>query len=104
MNKRIPAGTYKLARHDGGKYKGVVNAYNSSVPRSRAILIHQGNTPDNTVGCLLVGSTQSIDFVGNSVTKLKELMETKEETENLLMEKMDRWEYLEDLAKRIAEQ
>ncbi len=39
----------------------------------------------------------------NSV-KLKELMEVKEETENLLMEKMDRWEYLEDLAKRIAEQ
>ena len=39
----------------------------------------------------------------NSV-KLKELMETKEETENLLMEKMDRWEYLEDLAKKIAEQ
>lgn len=75
VNKRIPAGTYKLARHDGGKYKGVVNAYNSSVPRSRAILIHQGNTPDNTVGCLLVGSTQSIDFVGNSVTKLKELMD-----------------------------
>lgn len=39
----------------------------------------------------------------NSV-KLKELMEAKEETENLLMEKMDRWEYLEDLAKSIAEQ
>ncbi len=39
----------------------------------------------------------------NSV-KLKELMEAKEETENLLMEKMDRWEYLEDLAKKIAEQ
>ena len=39
----------------------------------------------------------------NSV-KLKELMEAKEETENLLMEKMDRWEYLEDLAKRIGEQ
>lgn len=39
----------------------------------------------------------------NSV-KLKELMEAKEEKENLLMEKMDRWEYLEDLAKRIAEQ
>lgn len=39
----------------------------------------------------------------NSV-KLKELMEAKEETENLLMEKMDRWEYLECLAKKIAEQ
>lgn len=39
----------------------------------------------------------------NSV-KLRELMENKEETETLLMEKMDRWEYLEDLAKKIEEQ
>ena len=39
----------------------------------------------------------------NSV-KLRELMESKEETETLLMEKMDRWEYLEDLAKKIDEQ
>ena len=34
----------------------------------------------------------------NSV-KLKELIDSKEETETLLMEKMNRWEYLEDLAK-----
>lgn len=39
----------------------------------------------------------------NSV-KLRELMESKEETETLLMEKMDRWEYLEGLAKKIEEQ
>lgn len=39
----------------------------------------------------------------NSV-KLRELMESKEETETLLMGKMDRWEYLEDLAKKIEEQ
>ena len=39
----------------------------------------------------------------NSV-KLRELMESKEETETLLMEKMDRREYLEDLAKKIEEQ
>ena len=39
----------------------------------------------------------------NSV-KLRELMESKEETETLLMEKLDRWEYLEDLAKKIEEQ
>lgn len=39
----------------------------------------------------------------NSV-KLRELMESKEETETLLMEKMDRWEYLKDLAKKIEEQ
>lgn len=39
----------------------------------------------------------------NSV-KLKELMDEKEETEALLMGKMDRWEYLEDLAKKIQQQ
>ena len=31
-------------------------------------------------------------------------MDEKEETEALLMEKMDRWEYLEDLAKKIQQQ
>jgi ATP-binding cassette subfamily F protein uup len=39
------------------------------------------------------------DFV-----KLREITEEKEKAELLLEEKMDRWMYLEDLAKRIAEQ
>ena len=39
------------------------------------------------------------DFV-----KLNELTKEKEETEKLLEEKMERWEYLEELAARIAEQ
>lgn len=39
------------------------------------------------------------DFV-----KLNELTREKEETEKLLDEKMERWEYLEDLAARIAQQ
>ncbi|MBS1441485.1 MAG: ABC transporter ATP-binding protein, partial [Dorea sp.] len=36
----------------------------------------------------------------NSV-KLRELMEKKEETENALDEKMDRWVYLNDLNEKI---
>ena len=36
--------------------------------------------------------------------KLNALNQEKEETEALLLEKMERWEYLEDLAQRIAEQ
>ena len=39
----------------------------------------------------------------NSV-KLSELLREKEQTETQLEEKMERWEYLEDLAARIAEQ
>lgn len=34
--------------------------------------------------------------------RLREIAECREETEALLMEKMERWEYLEDLAQRIA--
>ena len=41
----------------------------------------------------------STDFV-----KLNQLVTEKEEAENLLEERMDRWMYLEDLAARIAEQ
>jgi ATP-binding cassette subfamily F protein uup len=36
--------------------------------------------------------------------KLNALSQEKEEKEMLLMEKMERWEYLEDLAQKIAEQ
>jgi Family of unknown function (DUF5675) len=40
--------------------------YNENVSIGRAILIHSGNKPSHTLGCLLPGSTNSIDFVGNS--------------------------------------
>lgn len=74
QNKRIPVGVYNLVPHTGAKYKGVVRLYNSDVPQSRAILIHQGNTPADTLACLIAGSTYSKDYVGTSTVKLKELM------------------------------
>ena len=36
--------------------------------------------------------------------KLSELMQKKEETEQMLEEKMERWVYLNDLAERIEQQ
>lgn len=39
-----------------------------------------------------------------NAAKLRELMEEKEKTENTLEEKMERWEYLEELAAKIAGQ
>ncbi len=47
-----------------------------------------------------------VDIAKNSTNsvKLSELMKEKDEVESQLMEKMDRWEYLEDLAKKIEEQ
>ena len=42
--------------------------------------------------------------VASDFGKLNALSQEKEEAEALLMEKMERWEYLEDLAAKIAEQ
>jgi hypothetical protein len=36
------------------------------VPDRTDILIHWGNFPEDTLGCLLVGGNKGIDFVGNS--------------------------------------
>jgi len=64
---RIPAGTYEVKfRHVGGHnkrysakfpdiHKGMLQVMN--VPNFTDILIHIGNTDDNTSGCLLVGDS-----------------------------------------------
>lgn len=77
--QRVPIGTYNLEWHSGTKIKKGLKLYNDVVSKSRAILIHSGNTADDTEGCLLPGSTKSKDFVGNSKAKLKEIFDYVEE-------------------------
>jgi ATP-binding cassette subfamily F protein uup len=45
-----------------------------------------------------------MEEAASSYSRLSELMKEKEETEALLDEKMERWEYLNDLALRIQEE
>ncbi len=40
--------------------------FNDDVPADRYILIHIGNYPKDTDGCILLGSSKGKDFVGNS--------------------------------------
>lgn len=49
----IPAGAYTCIRHNGGKYQKVWEIV--KVPNRSSILIHNGNTTDDTIGCVLVG-------------------------------------------------
>ena len=74
----IPTGTYRIGlRTEGGwharglkkfggqVHKGMLEI--ERVPGRTFILIHWGNRPKDTDGCILVGSTASEDFVGQSV-------------------------------------
>jgi len=79
IEQRVPIGAYNLEWHSGAKIKKGLKLYNDVVSKSRAILIHSGNTADDTEGCLIVGSTKSQDFVGGSRDKLKEIFDYVEE-------------------------
>ncbi len=73
----IPTGIYELQlRKEGGWHsrasakfpeihKGMIEL--KDVPGRTFILVHWGNTPRNTDGCILVGNTAAPNFVGHSV-------------------------------------
>lgn len=79
IEQRVPIGTYNLEWHSGSKIKKGLKLYNDVVSKSRAILIHSGNTANDTEGCLIAGSSKSKDFVGGSRAKLKEIFDYVEE-------------------------
>lgn len=83
---RIPAGRYEIKlRKAGGFHQRYLAKYGASfhkgmlelqaVPNFTWILIHIGNTPEDTKGCLLTGTTSSNSncFVGGSEKAYLEL-------------------------------
>lgn len=69
QRKRIPVGTYKLKWHNSPSmptHNPLILLHNINVSESRKILIHCGNTVNDTKGCLIVGSTFSQNRVMQS--------------------------------------
>jgi hypothetical protein len=75
----IPTGQYPVAfRNDpGSKYK-YRHLHVRNVPGRQWILVHKGNFPKDTLGCILPGLTFSPDYVGESSIAFRKLMNTLE--------------------------
>jgi len=74
-DRRIPKGNYKIVEHDSQRYQRKLPLiYNENVPKSRAILIHGGNFPKDTLGCVLLGETYNNQGVLNSQPMLKKFL------------------------------
>ena len=69
--KAIPCGMYTVQNSKSPKFKRELPLiWNVSVPASRGIRIHVGNTVASSSGCVLVGMTREVHLLGGS--KLKE--------------------------------
>jgi hypothetical protein len=67
-DRRIPAGRYKMQWYASPSQKRMCPLlWNESVPKDRYILIHTGNYPQKTSGCILVGDGHNAAGVTNSV-------------------------------------
>lgn len=71
----IPAGTYEVVYTKSPRY-GRPMLRLLEVPMFSGILIHAGNTPIDTLGCVLVGRTEGVDTIYESRAALAAL-ETK---------------------------
>lgn len=60
----IPEGEYSAYPHNGTKYKNVWAL--AKVPNRTAILIHAGNSTQDTEGCILVGRSFNAYTISNS--------------------------------------
>jgi Family of unknown function (DUF5675) len=74
----IPTGTYSCVPHDSAAHPNVWELQN--VPDRSGILIHNGNTENDSEGCIIVGATQGtlggLPAVLNSNVTLEMLQQT----------------------------
>lgn len=80
----IPAGRYRITMDivsDKFRNRSWARPYNGKLPRLlnvpnfEGVLIHVGNRPEDTLGCILVGNNRVKGMVLDSTQRFKELMD-----------------------------
>lgn len=70
----IPRGVYRVIITYSNRFKKELPLL-LDVPGFEGVRIHAGNFDSDTEGCILVGSTHSHDFIGNSRATFSKLFE-----------------------------
>jgi len=74
-DKRIPAGVYQTTWHESDKFQRLLPLlFNEKVSKDRCILIHSGNVPKDTQGCILLGNKADEYGVSDSKRALEEFI------------------------------
>lgn len=81
----IPAGTYKVVVTPSPRFKRLLPRL-LNVPHFDGILIHRGNTPADTSGCILVGENKEKGKVINSTYYEERLVELLKDLSNITIE------------------
>ena len=84
----IPAGQYEVVINFSQRFQKPLPLL-LNVPNFEGVRIHPGNIPANTEGCILVGDTKGVDFVGQSRVafhRLFEKMKAAAETQKIFIE------------------
>lgn len=75
LDRRVPVGVYDVAWHNSPKFKRLLPLlHNENVPKNRYILIHHGNFPKDTEGCILLGGSFDNKGVYNSKDMLDKFL------------------------------
>ena len=90
QDKRIPQGEYSLSWHNSPTFsKKLPLLHNEVVPKERCILIHAGNYPKDTLGCVLVGLKNDGANVQESKKALKRLLPLLKGVKKVIIENSD---------------
>jgi len=80
----IPKGTYIVGITLSNRFKKLLPIL-LNVPNFEGVRIHSGNTNHDTEGCILVGTTRSNDFIGNSRLAFEKLFKKMQLAKNITL-------------------